>query len=60
MKYEEIRSNCGTGMSKDFYDWIDTAIKFTNNNNGRKDGKVEFHFDYDYNELSRLTFFRVW
>lgn len=57
VKYEEISFKCGTGMSKDFYDWIDTAIKFTNNTNGRKDGAI-VHFDYDYNELSRLTFFQ--
>jgi hypothetical protein len=28
--------SCGTGMAREFYNWIDTAIKFTSNVDGRK------------------------
>ncbi len=55
VKYEDVSFKCGTGMSREFYNWIDTAIKFTSNVDGRKNGAI-VHFDYDYNELSRLTF----
>jgi phage tail-like protein len=55
VKYEEIDFKCGTGMTTGFYDWINSAFNHTNNDVGRRDGAI-IHYDYDYNEISRLNF----
>jgi len=52
VKYEEISLGCGTGMSKGFYEWIKTAF---DHNYARKNGAL-ITADYNYNELTRLTF----
>jgi phage tail-like protein len=54
VKYEEVVFKCGTGMTKDLYDWIDTAFSHTFNAKGRKDGALIF-MNYDQQEVSRLT-----
>lgn len=57
LKYEEISFKCGTGMSKALYQWIETGFDQTHNQEGkgRQNGALVFS-DYDYTELSRLTF----
>jgi len=55
VKYEDISFQCGTGMSTDFYDWINTAFNHTHNDAGRRTGSIN-HYDYDYNLLSALEF----
>jgi len=57
LKYEEISFKCGTGMSKALYQWIETGFDQTHNQEGkgRQNGAI-VHADYDYKELSRLTF----
>jgi phage tail-like protein len=57
LKYEEISFKCGTGMSKALYEWIETGFNQTHNQEGkgRQNGAI-IHADYDYQELSRLTF----
>src|SRR5581483_11295620 len=37
VKYEDITVNCGTGMSKGFYDWIKASF---DHNYVRKDGAI--------------------
>jgi phage tail-like protein len=54
VKYEEITFKCGTGMSKELYNWIDTGFKQTSHSRGREDGAVVY-MDYDQKEMSRLT-----
>jgi len=54
VKYEEVTFKCGTGMSKELYNWINTGFNQTNQSRGREDGAVVF-MDYDQNEQSRLT-----
>jgi len=53
VKYEDISVQCGTGMSKGFYEWIkasfDHALK------ERPNGSI-IAADYNYKEISRLTF----
>lgn len=52
LKYTEIEVHVGTGMSKDFYDWIKSSFAHTY---GRKDGAI-LVADYNGNEVSRLEF----
>jgi len=52
VKYEDISVSCGTGMSKQFYEWIKSSFDHTYT---RKDGAI-ISADYDHNEVSRLTF----
>lgn len=52
MKYEDITLNCGTGMSKAFYEWIKAAF---DGQYARKNGAV-IACDYDFKELSRMEF----
>src|SRR5262245_16828365 len=52
VKYEDITINCGTGMSKSFYEWIKTSLDLKY---PRKDGAI-VAADYDYKEFSRLEF----
>jgi len=51
VKYEDITINCGTGMSKGFYEWIKASF---DHNYSRKNGAV-ITADYNYKEHSRLT-----
>ena len=53
VKYEDITINCGTGMSKGFYEWIKASF---DHNYGRKNGAL-ITADYNYKEHSRLTWF---
>jgi phage tail-like protein len=57
VKYEEIQFKCGTGMSQALYKWIQTGFNQTFNvtGGGRQNGAV-VSSDYDYTELTRLTF----
>src|SRR5438477_6674216 len=52
VKYEDITVNCGTGMSKGFYNWIKDSfdLKYS-----RKNGAI-ISADYNGKEHSRLTF----
>jgi len=54
VKYEEVSFQCGTGMSKELYNWINTGFNQTSHNRGREDGAIVFQ-DYDGGEQSRLT-----
>lgn len=60
VKYEDISFTCGTGMSKALYDWINAGFDqtFNNSGRGRQNGAVIFT-DYDYTEISRLTFLQA-
>jgi phage tail-like protein len=55
VKYEDITVNCGTSMSKSFYDWIQASIdhKVT-----RFDGAV-ISADFNHKEVGRLNFFQA-
>ena len=52
VKYEDITVNCGTGMSKGFYQWVKDSfdLKYS-----RKNGAI-ISADYNGKEHSRLTF----
>jgi phage tail-like protein len=52
VKYEDISIQCGTGMSKAFYQWMKDSFdhKYT-----RKNGAI-IAADFNYKEHSRLTF----
>jgi hypothetical protein len=50
VKYADITVNCGTGMSKNFYDWIKASF---DKQFSRKSGAV-ITADYNYKEKSRL------
>jgi phage tail-like protein len=52
VKYEDITVNCGTGMSKAFYQWIQDTLSLRPN---RKTGAV-IESDHSARELSRLEF----
>jgi len=51
IKYEDITVNCGTGMSKNFYDWIKASF---DKQYLRKSGAV-ISIDYNDKEHSRLN-----
>jgi phage tail-like protein len=55
VKYEDITVQCGTGMSKAFYQWMKDSFdhKYT-----RKNGAI-IAADYNYAEHSRLTFYNA-
>jgi phage tail-like protein len=53
VRYEDIRVNCGTGMSRNLYDWIQASF---NHQYSRKNGAV-IAADYNYNEVERLDWF---
>ena len=55
VKYEDITVNCGTGMSKGFYQWIKDSF---DHKYSRKNGAV-IAADYDYKEHSRLNFYNA-
>ncbi len=55
VKYEDITVNCGTGMSKAFYEWIKASF---DHNYARKNGAI-VTADFNYNELNRLNFFNA-
>jgi len=52
VKYEDITVNCGTGMSKAFYQWIKDSF---DHKHSRKNGAV-IAANYDFKEVTRLTF----
>lgn len=51
VKYEDITVTCGTGMSKEFYEWIKASF---DHKYKRTDGAI-IAADYDHKEHSRLT-----
>ena len=53
VKYEDITVNCGTGMSKAFYDWIKASF---DRKHVRYDGAIHA-CDFDGNIVSTLDFF---
>jgi len=53
VKYEDITVNCGTGMSKAFYEWIKASF---DRKYQRYDGAIH-SCDYDGNIVSSLDFF---
>jgi len=55
VKYEDITVNCGTSMSKSFYEWVQSSIdhKVT-----RFDGAV-INADFNHKEVGRLNFFQA-
>ncbi len=53
VKYEDITVNCGTGMSKGFYEWIKASF---DRKYSRKNGAI-IAADYDTKEVRRLSFF---
>jgi len=57
IKYEDISFKCGAAMSKSFYDWVELSFNMqaSAGDKGRKSGAI-MAGDYDYNEVSRLTF----
>lgn len=52
VKYEDIKVACGAGMSKVFWEWIESSLnlKYT-----RKNGAV-IGCDFNYKEVSRMNF----
>jgi len=57
IKYEDISFKCGAAMSKKFYEWVELsfAMQASAGDKGRKGGAI-IAGDYDYKEISRLTF----
>jgi phage tail-like protein len=55
VKYEDITVNCGTAMSKSFYEWVQSSMdhKVT-----RFDGAL-IVADFNYKEVSRMNFFQA-
>jgi len=53
VKYEDITINCGTGMSKAFYEWMKASF---DRKHQRYDGAIHT-CDYDGNVMSTLDFF---
>lgn len=60
VKYEDVSFKCGTGMSQDFYKWVEQSFKMEANagNSGRKNGAIHVG-DYDYKEVSTLDFYEA-
>jgi hypothetical protein len=56
VKYEDITVNCGAGMAKNYFEWIETTLKHETNSKGRKDGSIH-SCDYDGNIKHTLDFF---
>lgn len=54
VKYEDVTINCGTGMSKSFYDWIKAS--FDNKQPVPKNGAI-ITADYNNKAHSRMEFF---
>jgi len=55
VKYDDVTVNCGTSMSKSFYEWIQASIdhKVT-----RFDGAV-ITADFNHKEVARMNFFQA-
>jgi len=55
VKYEDVKVTCGSGMSKVFWEWVESSmnLKYT-----RKNGAV-IACDFNFNEVSRLNFFNA-
>jgi len=60
IKYEDVSFTCGTGMSNKLYQWINTGFNqtFNQSGTGRTNGSI-VTLDYDFNEISRLTFYEA-
>lgn len=52
---DEITVACGTGMTKQFYEWIQKSMSYEHE---RHDGAI-IHANYDFKEISRQTFQRA-
>ena len=52
---DDITVSCGTGMTKQFYEWIKKSMDYEHE---RHDGAV-VHANYDFKEISRQTFQRA-
>ena len=55
VKYEDISVNCGTSMSKSFYEWIQASL---DHKHQRFDGAV-ITADYNFKEVNRMNFFHA-
>jgi phage tail-like protein len=53
VKYEDIRTSCGTDMADSFFDWLQQAFSASAS---RKNGAI-VTYDSNGNEVSRLSFF---
>jgi phage tail-like protein len=54
VKYEDVELNAGTGMSKNFYEWVKSSFE---NKHFRNDGSIRTT-DYDGNMISEIQFFQ--
>jgi hypothetical protein len=52
-KYEDVTINCGAGMAKNYYEWIQASL---DHKHARKDGSIH-SCDYDGNIKKTLDFF---
>jgi len=52
VKYEDITVSCGTGMSNQFYQWVQNSFQ---HNYSRKSGAI-ITANYNHKEIARLTF----
>jgi hypothetical protein len=52
VKVDDITVTCGTGMTKQFYEWIEDSMSYKHS---RKDGAI-VHTNYDFKEIVRQTF----
>jgi phage tail-like protein len=55
VKYDDISISCGTGMSKQFWNWVKDSI---DHKYSRKDGAI-ITADYDFREMTRMNFFHA-
>ncbi len=55
VKVDDITVTCGTGMTKQFYEWIEDSMSYKHS---RKDGAI-VHTNYDFKEIVRQTFQRA-
>lgn len=52
VKFDDITVTCGTGMSRQFYDWLKGSINYSHE---RKEGSI-VSADYDFKEVNRMDF----
>lgn len=55
VKYEDVTVNCGTSMSKAFYEWVQASIDLKHT---RHSGAI-ITADYDGKEMTRMNFFNA-
>lgn len=53
VKFDDLTITCGTGMSKQFYEWVKASISYDHE---RRHGAI-VSADYDFKEINRLTFY---